>query len=207
MHAGLVGFGLGFIVALQLGPMSLLLIRSTLRAGWMVGVAVGLGIAAIDGLYAAVGAAGAAPLLQVEPARLALGILGAGVLLTLGLRTLRSALRVRVGGEADAEVATPGRAFRTSLVGTASNPATIASWGAIFAAASAAGAARGSAGAVVLVLGVAVGSFAWVSALATCVAIARRALGERGRRLVEILAGSGMLGFGGALAYATAHDR
>jgi len=31
VHALLVGFGLGFLVALQLGPMSLFLIRSTLR--------------------------------------------------------------------------------------------------------------------------------------------------------------------------------
>ena len=37
MHAALVGFGLGFLVALQLGPMSLLLIRSTLRRGWRTG--------------------------------------------------------------------------------------------------------------------------------------------------------------------------
>lgn len=33
MHSTLVGFGLGFFVALQLGPMSLFLVRSTLRAG------------------------------------------------------------------------------------------------------------------------------------------------------------------------------
>ena len=40
VHALLVGFGLGFLVALQLGPMSLFLIRSTLRRGWAVGLAM-----------------------------------------------------------------------------------------------------------------------------------------------------------------------
>ena len=58
MHSALVGFGLGFFVALQLGPMSLLLIRSTLRSGLRVGLAIGAGIAVVDGLYAAAGAAG-----------------------------------------------------------------------------------------------------------------------------------------------------
>jgi threonine/homoserine/homoserine lactone efflux protein len=45
MHSALAGFGLGFFVALQLGPMSLFLIRSTLRGGWTVGLAIGAGIA------------------------------------------------------------------------------------------------------------------------------------------------------------------
>jgi threonine/homoserine/homoserine lactone efflux protein len=61
MEAAIVGFGLGFAVALQLGPMSLFLIRSTLRAGWRVGLAAGTGIAVVDALYATCGVAGAAP--------------------------------------------------------------------------------------------------------------------------------------------------
>jgi putative LysE/RhtB family amino acid efflux pump len=207
MHAAIVGFGLGFFVALQLGPMSLLLIRSTLREGWRVGLAIGLGIASVDALYAAAGAAGAAPLLAIGPLRMLLGLLGAAVLVLLGARTLHAAVRVRIGGEVPGEVATPRRALLTALAGTASNPATIASWAAIFAAASAAGAARGADGAALLVAGVALGSLAWVSALASALALARRALGERALRVADAAAGLGMIGFGGALAYSAAHDR
>ncbi|MDQ2983228.1 MAG: LysE family transporter [Actinomycetota bacterium] len=203
MHALVLGFGLGFFVALQLGPMSLFLVRSTLRGGWAVGLAVGAGIAVVDALYAAAGAAGAAPLLTIEPVRLALGLVGAAVLVLLGARTLYSAFRVRHGGEIEAEVGTPKRAFLTSLAGTASNPLTIASWAAIFAAASAAGAADTSSGAVLLVAGVGLGSSAWVSALATGTALARRAIGERAQRAAEAVAGLGLIGFGGALAYTT----
>ena len=180
MHAFAVGFGLGFFVALQLGPMSLLLMRTTLRAGWLAG------------LYAACGAAGAAPFLAFEPVRLALGLVGAAVLIGLGARTLYSAFRVRLGGEVDAEVATPRRAFLTSLAGTASNPLTIASWAAIFAAAS---------GAVLLVAGVGLGSLVWVSALATGTALARRTIGQRAIRAADAIAGLDLVGFGGALAY------
>jgi putative LysE/RhtB family amino acid efflux pump len=201
VHALIIGFGLGFLVALQLGPMSLFLIRSTLRRGWRVGLAIGAGIAVVDALYAAAGAAGAAPLLAIGPLRLILGLVGAAVLIALGVRTLFSAFRVRSGLEVPSEVARPQRAFLTSLAATASNPSTIASWAAIFAAASVAGAADGSGGAVALVAGVALGSLAWVTLLATGVAVVRRATGERALRTADAIAGAGLLGFGGALAY------
>jgi putative LysE/RhtB family amino acid efflux pump len=206
VHTVLVGFGLGFVVAVQLGPMSLFLIRSTLRRGWAVGLAIGAGIAVIDGAYATLGAAGAVPLLTVGPLRVVLGLVGAAVLCVLGVRTLWSAFRVRSGGELDVEVSGPRRAFLTSLAGTASNPATIASWAAIFAAASA-GTGRSAGAAALLVAGVALGSAAWVTTLASGVAIARRAAGPRAIRVADSIAGLGLLGFGGALAYGALHDR
>jgi putative LysE/RhtB family amino acid efflux pump len=206
VHSALVGFGLGFFVALQLGPMSLLLIRSTLRSGLRVGLAIGAGIAVVDGLYAAAGAAGAAPLLTIDPVRLVFGLVGAGVLLFLGVRTLHSAFRVRLGGEIPAEIATPGRAFRTALAGTASNPLTIASWAAVFAAASAAGAADSAGGALLLVAGVAAGSLAWVTTLAGGTAAVRRAVGARAMRVADTIAGLGLIGFGAALGWTTLRD-
>src|SRR2546423_2675229 len=146
--------------------MSLFLIRSTLRGGWAVGLAIGAGIALVDALYAACGAAGAAPLLAIDAVHVTLGLVGAAVLLALGARTLYSAFRVRHGGEVRAEVATPRRAFVTSLAGTASNPATIASWAAIFAAASAAGAPHSASRALPPLAGVGLGSAARGAAVA-----------------------------------------
>jgi putative LysE/RhtB family amino acid efflux pump len=203
MDAAVIGFGLGFLVALQLGPMSLFLIRSTLRSGWRVGLAIGAGIAVVDGLYAAAGAGGATPLLTIHPVRLALGLVGAVVLVWLGVRTLCSALRVRVGGETQLEVSTLRRAFLTALGGTASNPSTIVSWGAIFAAASTAGLVHTTGAAVLLVAGVAIGSLTWVSALATGVALAGRSMSNRAIRITDGVAGAGLIGFGGVLAYTT----
>jgi putative LysE/RhtB family amino acid efflux pump len=206
VHAVAVGFGLGFFVAIQVGPMSLFLIRSTLRRGWTTGLAIGAGIAAIDTAYCALGVAGAGALLAFHPLRLILGLVGAAVLVFLGAKTLWSAIRVRLGGEVPAEVASPGRAFLTSLAGTASNPLTIASWTAIFAAASAAGPARHTNGAVLLVAGGALGSTTWLTSLATAAAVVRRAVGERALRVADGIAGIGLIGFGGALAYSTVHD-
>ncbi|MCW2571329.1 MAG: putative threonine efflux protein [Frankiales bacterium] len=202
MHSVLIGFGLGFLVALQLGPMSLLLIRSTLRDGVQVGLAIGAGVAVIDALYAALGAAGAAPLLTVGPLRLVLGALGALVLVWLGVRTLLSAVHVRAGLEGPADVGDPRRAFRTSLGATASNPLTIASWAGIFAAAS----TGTSASAVPLVVGVALGSATWMTVLASGVAVARRAVGPRALVVADGVAGLGLLGFAGVLGYRTVAD-
>jgi putative LysE/RhtB family amino acid efflux pump len=206
MEPFLVGFGLGFVVALQLGPMSLFLIRSTLRRGWLVGIAIGVGIAVVDGLYAAAGAAGAAPILAIDPIQVVLGLLGAAVLVALGVRTLWSAFRIRLGGEDESEVAGPRRAFVTAVAATASNPLTIASWAAIFSAASAAGQAGSATSAVLLILGVAIGSATWDTGLASGTALVGRAAGRKVLATVDVLAGAGMIAFGGALAYRSLHE-
>jgi putative LysE/RhtB family amino acid efflux pump len=202
VHAIAIGFGLGLLVAAQVGPMSLFLVRGTLRGGLRTGLAIGAGIACVDALYASAGAAGAAPLLTIDPLRVVLGVGGAVVLLVLGVRTVMTALRVRAGAEVAGDVALPRRAFATAVAGTASNPLTIASWGAIFAAAS----AGADAAAVPLVLGVGLGSLTSVSVLAGLVAAARRAIGPRIVRVADLIAGVGLIGFGGALAYATAPE-
>ncbi len=206
MTALLVGFGLGFLVAAQLGPISLLAIRSTLRSGVVVGLSMAAAVAIIDTAYAAAGAAGAAGLLAIEPLRLGFGILGAAVLVVLGGRTLYSAFRVRLGGEARDEVATPRAAFLTTLAATASNPLTIASWAAVFAAASTAGAAAEGGGAALLLAGVGLGSLTWMTILAGGVSVARRWVGPRLLRSIDGVAGLGILGFGGLLAFRTLRD-
>src|SRR4030095_13649535 len=131
------GLGLGFLVAAQVGPIWLLCARSVLRGRLVTGPAIGGGAALVDLASAGLGVAGAAQLLRVMALRLALGLVGTAVLLALGARTLWSAFRVRAGGESQAELASPLRALRVSLAATASNPLTIASWGAVLASASA----------------------------------------------------------------------
>lgn len=197
------GFGLGFVVAAQIGPISLLCVRSVLRGRFAVGVAIGFGAAVIDALYAGLGAAGASALLQLDPVRLALGIGGACVLAVIGLRTLHSAFRVRLGGESTDEVASPRRAFLTSLGATASNPLTIASWAAAFSAASTAALADSASTAVVLVAGVGTGTATWFTILSGGVGLARRRVGPRLVSAVDVVSGLAILGFAGLLGWRT----
>ena len=206
MTAFLAGFGAGFLVSMQLGPLSLFLIRSTLRGTLVIGLAIGAGIAVVDALYAAAGAAGAAPVLSIDSVRTLLGLIGAVVLVALGVRTLWSAFRVRLGGESDAEVASPRHAFATSLAATASNPLTIASWAAVFAAASTAGIAASTDSAVAFVAGVGIGSMVWVTLLALGVAAARARVGPRLLKALDAAAGTAIVGFGGLLAWRTLRE-
>jgi threonine/homoserine/homoserine lactone efflux protein len=203
----LTGFGLGFLVAFQVGPIWLLCARSSLRYGVRSGLAIGLGAALVDTAYACLGVAGAARLLALPGLRVGLGLLGAAVLVLLGARTLWSAFRVRTGGEVESEIASPLRALRTSLAATASNPSTIASWAAIFAAASAAGVTRTAADAVTLLAGVGAGSMVWFAALSAAMALLRRRIGPRGLGLADALAGLGLMGFGGLLGWEALHGQ
>jgi putative LysE/RhtB family amino acid efflux pump len=202
----LAGLGLGLLVAAEVGPISLLCIRSTLRHGWPVGVAIGLGAATVDVLYALLGAAGAAALLQVDALRVGLGVLGACVLGAIGARTLWSAFRVRGGAEATSEVASPLRAYATAVAATASNPLTIASWAAVFSAASTADLVASTSGAAAFLAGVALGSAGWFVLLSGSVALGHGRVGERGLRLVDGVAGVGLLGFAGLLAVGVLRD-
>jgi putative LysE/RhtB family amino acid efflux pump len=198
------GLGLGFVTAAQVGPIWLLCLRSTLRGGFRIGVAIGAGAAVIDMVYAALGVAGASRLLEIDPLRVALGLAGAALLALLGLKTLWSAFRIRIGGETAEEVASPRRAFVTSLGATASNPMTIAAWAAIFTAASTASVVEASrAAAFVLVGAVCVGSFVWFVLLSAGTAIGRRYVGRRLVAAIDAVSGLAIVGFAGLLGWRT----
>lgn len=199
----LTGLGLGLFVAAQVGPIWLLCARSSLRYGAKSGLAIGAGAATIDFIYAVLGVAGASQLVQIDALRLSLGLIGAAFLLVLGGRTVWHAMRVRLGGESEGEVLLPRDAFRTSLAATASNPMTIASWAAIFSAASVGHVADHTSGAVVMLLGVLVGSFAWFAVLSVVTGRLGRRLRTRHLRIADGLAGMGIAAFGGILATRT----
>lgn len=209
MSSLLIGFGLGFLVGAQPGPVSLLCVRTVLRGALASGVAIGAGAALIDLLYAGLGLAGAASLLEVDALRVAFGVIGALVLGAIGARTLWAAFRVRLGGESAEEVASPRRAFATAVAATASNPLTIATWAAIFTAASAASvgdAATSPGGAALMLGGVALGTLTAFTALSLLVALVRQRFGARLLATVDVVAGAGLLGFAGLIGWRSVHD-
>ena len=202
-----MGLGLGVFVAAQVGPIWLLCARSSLRYGARSGLAIGAGAALVDFFYAVLGVLGAAQLVRITPVRLTLGLLGAAFLCWLGARTVWHATRIRAGAEADGEVLAPRAAFRTSVIATASNPMTIASWAAIFSAASVGHVADTTSTAAVLLIGVGVGSFAWFAVLSTVTGrIIRRRVSARALRIADVLSGTGIAAFGLLLGWRTARS-
>jgi threonine/homoserine/homoserine lactone efflux protein len=206
LNALVVGALLGAFVAAQVGPVSLLCIRTATRHGFRPAAAIGAGAATVDVGYAALGVLGAAALIQIEPVRLTLGFAGAAVLAWMGVHTLRDAWRIRLGGEATDEVVGAGASYRTGLVATASNPLTIVSWTAIFGAAATASLLDGAGSATALLVGVMLGSGAWFLGLAVVAARLGARLGPRVLFGVDVAAGVGLLGFAAVLGVRTAQD-
>ena len=200
----LTGLGLGVFVAAQVGPIWLLCARSSLRYGAGSGLAIGAGAALVDFGYAVLGVLGAAQLVRITPVRLTFGLFGAAFLCWLGLRTVWQATRIRAGAETEREVLAPGPAFRTSVVATASNPMTIASWAAIFSAASVGHVANSSTRAAILLVGIGVGSFCWFAALSVVTGrLLRRRVSTGTMKVVDVVSGSGIAAFGLLLGWRT----
>jgi arginine exporter protein ArgO len=83
---------------------------------------------------------------------------------------------------------------------------TIASWAAIFTAASTADLVGSGFTASALIAGVAVGTFSWFLALSLGLALARRRVGPRLLVVVDAVSGAILVGFAGLLAWRTVSD-
>lgn len=182
--AALHGYVLGFAIALTPGPMFFLCLRRTLLSGWRSGLATGLGIATADGFYAAVAAGGigaVGALVAGSERWVALaGGLGLVVIGVLGL------LPARRQGPAALREGDP-RPYLSALALTLANPATIVSFGAVFAAVGVRSAAT--------VAATAAGSLSWWVVLVAAATRLRSGLGERAR-LLRLLAGLALVAFG-----------
>lgn len=199
----LAGFGIGMLVALQVGPIFLLCARTSARFGFAPGASIGAGAASIDALYAVLGALGASVLLQAAPLRVALGLAGAAVLVWMGLRTLHDAWRMRAGAESDIEVVTVGAAYRTGLIATASNPLTILTWAAVFSGAAVSDIAGDASRAAAFVVGTTLGSLVMHLGLAFVMSAVGARLGTTALRVIDAVSGVGLVMFGGLLGVRT----
>lgn len=132
------GFGAGFLIAAQVGPIWLLCFRNGIRYGFPAAFGIGLGAAVIDTVYCVLGALGAAVLLSAHSTQRVISLVGALVISWIGIRTIISHRRMPETNleESDTRKTTTfWPALRLSLLATASNPLTIISWVALLSAA------------------------------------------------------------------------
>ena len=206
LTAALTGFLLGLAVAAQVGPVSLMAVRGVLLGGVRTGVAVGAAAALVDTAYGALGLLGVSRLLTREPAATVAGLLGALVLVALGVQAARSA-RQRLPEPRSAPTSrggavTTARAFATALAATAANPLTIVAWTSAFAASGAAGLHEPTAAAALLA-GIAAGTLTWFTALSLATHLLGRRATDRAHGRLDLVAGLGLVGFGLLLAVRT----
>ncbi|WP_193182980.1 LysE family translocator [Nisaea sediminum] len=180
--------GIGVAVAAPVGPMSILLMRTTLARGWRNGLAIGGGIAIADGMFGMIAALGLAGIssfmLEYEkPLHVAAGLF----LIYLGLRKLFSR------GDEDMAARPVSRAgwardLATAWLLTMTNPPTIIMFAAVFTAIAPAG-GLDAAVALVTVAGVFLGSMLWWCFLVSVVSGVRHAIGHKARTWIERLSG------------------
>jgi threonine/homoserine/homoserine lactone efflux protein len=179
---------IGLSIAAPVGPIGLLTIQRTLDAGWRAGLATGMGAAAADTVYGAVGAFGATALIAwLVGAKTWLAVFGGLALLRLAWSGWHQAVADESGasgaaGASAAAVPALWTCFATTFVLTLSNPMTIVSFIAIFGAMSVQ-VAGGSP--LVMVAGVFVGSALWWLALSLAVGRMRHAFRPAWRRAIN----------------------
>lgn len=178
-----VGVLAGLGVAVPLGPVGLLVVRTGAVQGLRHGLAAAAGVAGVDTGYAVLAAAAGTGIGQALAGReRPVAVVAAVVLLGVAAHLLRSAVRADPAPDVGARPGTgsPVRVAARFVLLTAINPLTVLTFAALTAALP-----HGTAG-VGFVVGVAVASGAWQSVLAGSGALLGARTGATGRRRTGI---------------------
>jgi threonine/homoserine/homoserine lactone efflux protein len=191
----LKGVIIGFWLAGPIGPIGLLCIRRSLTDGRLVGFISGLGAATADALFGLVATLGLTAVTHAVMAHQEMFHLVAAVLLLyLGVTTFRA--------QPPAQTLRPEHAssrwmaYASTLMLTLMNPMTIVSFMGIFVALGIRVGGGGLLGGGLLVLGVFLGSATWFLFLSTGAAWVGQRLRHGGLRIVNIVSGLLIGGFG-----------
>src|SRR5262245_3282173 len=190
------GILLGLSIAAPIGPVNIAMIQRGLREGFAGAFLLGVGSTTADLIYILLAYAGADPLSQHAAARVVLFGAGALVMGWLGYGAIRAGLRAQDAAGEDATGAARRGAFVSGFSITIVNPMTIAFWLGILAA-SLAARERGSMTMELLYIGsLACGCLLWCAGLAAALHFGRQLARGRALRVVSILAGLALIGFG-----------
>jgi arginine exporter protein ArgO len=131
VDAVLSGLVTGWAIAIPIGAVGAFLVTLTARTSWRVGAAAALGIAAVDGVYAAVAVLGGAAVANLlAPVAEPLAVASGAVLLVIAVLTARHALTTN-GVPRPTPTLGPARAFALFFAITAVNPTTVVYFAAI----------------------------------------------------------------------------
>ncbi|HUI18408.1 MAG TPA: LysE family transporter [Alphaproteobacteria bacterium] len=188
------GLAVGFAIAAPVGPVGILCIQRSLTKGVLYGLASGMGAACADAVFGAIAAFGVsfiAEFLARELFWFQLG--GASLLLALGCHGLLS--KGRPPGAA-LEASDLANDLATTFLLTITNPITIFSLTAVFAAVGIATGTETFSGGGLVTGGVFLGSALWWLVLTSGVNLFRGAVSDGGLPWVRRVSGVIMLLFG-----------
>ena len=166
---------IGLTLAAPVGPIGVLTIRRTLAYGRWTGFVSGLGTATADAVYGFIGTLGITALSGLLIRNQSILAIGGGLFLCyLGVQTLRASPTTHA-----AQARTMGGLlgiYLSAFLLTLTNPMTILAFGAILASLMPHSATSGTNTAIMVVLGVFIGSTLWWFLLSTFAALFRHRL-------------------------------
>jgi threonine/homoserine/homoserine lactone efflux protein len=189
-----LGFFIGLIAAIPIGPVNLLVVRRTLAYDPLHGFLSGLGAVLADAVYASITGFGFTALAQlIKGHSTGLEIIGGLMLLYFGTRMYLAPpnLRLEDGEQSRESKALPLlRAMMSTFALAVTNPATLLAFTALFAGvASIVGQQASYYGAAFLVAGVLAGSTFWWFTLTTITGLFHRHIDERIMTIINKVSG------------------
>ena len=201
-----IGFLAGLALAIPVGPMAILLVNTTISRGLRHGVAGALGMATVDGVYAlAVFVIGGIIASALTSLKLVFGLVGAAILLFLGVQTLFKNLQLLGKTDLPASVANEkssvAKTFGTFVAATVVNPPTALYFLAIAPNVANMGFELSFSTATIFALAVLIGSLIWQESLVFVGLAVRGITSNRFRVWLGLLGGLLIIGLALSIGY------
>lgn len=185
---------IGLSIAAPVGPIGVLCINRTLSAGLMVGLLTGLGAAVADAIYGCIAGFGLVAVSTfLLSQQLLIKLIGGAFLLYLGLKTFFASSQLKSIND---NASTPWQDFSSTLFLTLTNPATIISFIAIYSSLGIVESNANYSEALVIVLGVFLGSLAWWVMLSIGISLIRHKLSDAFVKWINRFSGIILIVFG-----------
>jgi threonine/homoserine/homoserine lactone efflux protein len=199
----LKGLIVGFVIAVPIGPIGILCARRTLTQGRMAGLVSGMGAATADVFYGFIAAFGLAFISDILLSyQFWLRLAGGAFLCFLGIRTFIEKPEIKRLFSMLRKKKRHAGMYTSTFFLTLMNPMTIFSLAAVFAGLGLAGANGDILSALILVLGVFLGSVLWWLLLFGVFSVFKRRFNRREMQRINRIAGMIIMGFG-LLAFAS----
>ncbi len=176
MRDFLEGLGFGLLLQISVGPVCIAVLHKGLTQGFRHAWAMVWGAALVDALYILLAIVGVSALLQIGPARTAVGIAGALLLVYFGVRYLRAPAKMT---RIEHRGGTPLRSFVFGVGLTFTNPLTIFFWTGVLGAMMSAHSFHQVGGVVYFAVGCVVATLLFLTAVALAGHLLERVLTER----------------------------
>jgi threonine/homoserine/homoserine lactone efflux protein len=172
----LEGLGFGLVLQVSVGPVCVGVLHKGLTQGFQHAFWMVWGAVLVDALYIALSMVGVSALLQIEAARLGVGLAGTLLLAWFGVRYLRSPAEASGRGQkADSLLGS----FLFGLALTMTNPLTILFWAGVLGATMASRTFSQSSGAVHFAAGCVAATLLFLTAVAATGHFLEQVLSER----------------------------